>query len=136
MNYNYTAYCWFPTSSNILILPSEFWQIGFESCWLHCSKCRILVLFTVTKKGTLCRFPSYTVFSNNINSWKVIQQAGNKRNMRFLWTFPGRSHTRYCVWVYVQPCMGICCPTSTSLFILNPVRQRQRYYFCKHTFIM
>ena len=43
-NYNYTACCWFPTSSNILILPSQFWQIGFESCWLHCSKCRILVL--------------------------------------------------------------------------------------------
>ena len=45
MNYNYTACCWFPTSSNILILPSQFWQIRFESCWLHCSKCRILVLF-------------------------------------------------------------------------------------------
>ena len=44
MNYNCTACCWFPTSSNILILPSQFWQIRFESCWLHCSKCRILVL--------------------------------------------------------------------------------------------
>ena len=44
MNYNYTACCWFPTSSNILILPSQFWQIRFESCWLRCSKCRILVL--------------------------------------------------------------------------------------------
>ena len=44
MNYNYTACCWFPTSSNILILPSQFWQIGFESYWLHSSKCRILVL--------------------------------------------------------------------------------------------
>ena len=44
MNYNYTACCWFPTSSNILILPSQFWQSKFESCWLHCSKCRILVL--------------------------------------------------------------------------------------------
>ena len=44
MNYNYTACCWFPTSNNILILPSQFWQIRFESCWLHCSKCRILVL--------------------------------------------------------------------------------------------
>ena len=41
----YTACCWFPTSSNILILPSQFWQIRFESYWLHCSKCRILVLF-------------------------------------------------------------------------------------------
>ena len=35
----------FPASSNILIFPSQFWQIWFESCWLHCSKCRILVLF-------------------------------------------------------------------------------------------
>ena len=43
-NYNYTACCWFPTCSSILILPSQFWQIRFESCWLQCSKCRILVL--------------------------------------------------------------------------------------------
>ena len=43
MNYNYTACRWFPTSSNILILPLQFWQIRFESYWLHCSKCRILV---------------------------------------------------------------------------------------------
>ena len=43
MNYNYTGCCWFPTSSNILILPSQFWQIEFESYWLHCSKCWILV---------------------------------------------------------------------------------------------
>ena len=33
MNYNYTACCWFPTSNNILILPSLFWQIRFESYW-------------------------------------------------------------------------------------------------------
>ena len=26
MNYNYTACCWPPTSSNILILSSQFWQ--------------------------------------------------------------------------------------------------------------
>ena len=44
MNYNYIACCWFPTSSNIFILPSQFWQISYESYWLHCSKCRILVL--------------------------------------------------------------------------------------------
>ena len=43
INYNYTACCWFPTSSNILKLPSQFWHIRFESCWLHFSKCRILV---------------------------------------------------------------------------------------------
>ena len=44
MNYDYAACCWFPTSNNIWILPSQFWQIRFESYWLHCSKCRILVL--------------------------------------------------------------------------------------------
>ena len=49
MNYNYTARCWFPTSSNILILPSQFWQIRFESYWWHCSKCRILVLLRYIK---------------------------------------------------------------------------------------
>ena len=51
LNYNYTACCWFPTSSNILILPSQFWQIRFESCWLHCSKCRILVLLRYVNCG-------------------------------------------------------------------------------------
>ena len=35
MNDDYTACSWFPTSSNVLILPSQFWQIRFESCWLH-----------------------------------------------------------------------------------------------------
>ena len=30
MNYNYTACCWFPTSSNILILPSQFWQSSLK----------------------------------------------------------------------------------------------------------
>ena len=44
MPYNYTAYCWFPTSSNNLILPSQFWQIRVESYWLHCSKCWVPVL--------------------------------------------------------------------------------------------
>ena len=47
MNYNYTACCWFPTSSNILILPSQFWQIRFESCWLHCFKVPNTGAFTV-----------------------------------------------------------------------------------------
>ena len=54
MNYNYTACCWFPTSSNILTLPSQFWQIRFERCWLHCSKCRILVCLRYL--FTLCKF--------------------------------------------------------------------------------
>ena len=59
MNYYYTACCWFPTSSNILILPLQFWQIRFESYWLDCSKCRILVLLRYT---ACCWFPT----SNNI----------------------------------------------------------------------
>ena len=47
MNYNCTACCWFPTSSNILILLSQFWQIRFESCWLHWSKVLNTCSFTV-----------------------------------------------------------------------------------------
>ena len=59
MNDNYTACCWFPTSNGILILPSQFWQISFESYWLHCSKCRILVLLQymylwITQIALLC----------------------------------------------------------------------------------
>ena len=53
MNYNYTACYWFPTSSNILILPSQFWQIRFESYWLNCSKCRILVLLRYLHSGII-----------------------------------------------------------------------------------
>ena len=48
MNYNYTACRWFPTSSNSFILPSQSWQIRFESYWLHCSKYRKLVLLRYT----------------------------------------------------------------------------------------
>ena len=60
MNYDYTACCWFPASSNILILPSQFWQIRFESYWLHCSKCRILVLLRYHTFTTEMRFCFYT----------------------------------------------------------------------------
>ena len=56
MNYNYTARCLCPTSSNILILPSQFWQIRFESCWLHCSKCWILVFLRYLNCHTLVYF--------------------------------------------------------------------------------
>ena len=62
MNYNYTVCCWFPTSSNILIPPSQFWQIRLESCWLHCSKCRILVLLRVLR-------------ARASNGWKWFQIA-------------------------------------------------------------
>ena len=55
MNYSYTLCCRFPTSSNILILPSQFWQIRFESCWLHCSKCRILVLLGNVQINSNCK---------------------------------------------------------------------------------
>ena len=58
MDYNYTACCWFPTSSNILIHPSQFWQIRFESYWLHCSKCRILVLLRYSE-STVCAWTNY-----------------------------------------------------------------------------
>ena len=44
MNYNYTVCCWFPTTSNSLILPSQFWQIRFESKLL-------IALFKVPNTG-------------------------------------------------------------------------------------
>ena len=59
MNYNYTACCWFPTSSNILILPSQFWQIRFKSYWLHCSKCRILVFLRYMQNITIEIFKNF-----------------------------------------------------------------------------
>ena len=73
MNYNYTACCGFPTSTNILILPSQFWQIGFESYCLYCSKCRILHgAFTVLTFATQvhkCRHCNrISVFSSHILS--------------------------------------------------------------------
>ena len=67
MNYNYTACCWFPTSSNILILPLQFWQIRFESYWLHWSKCWILVLLR------------YTWVNWSFWSWPKLQIKTNKQ---------------------------------------------------------
>ena len=71
MNYNYTACCWFPTSSNILILPSQFWQIRFESCWLHCSKCRILVLLRYRSDDVMAFCYSIVMVPNK----RSLQQA-------------------------------------------------------------
>ena len=78
INYNYTACCWFPTSSNISILPSQFWQIRFESCWLHCSKCRILVLLRYVKiKGI------YTlVCHSNLQGYSQSPTYNNHDNQR------------------------------------------------------
>ena len=59
MNYNYTACGWFPTSSNISILPSQFWQIRFESCWLRCLKCRILVLLRYYENTSINLFLTF-----------------------------------------------------------------------------
>ena len=65
MNYNYTACCWFPTPSNILILPSQFWQIRFECYWSCCSKCQIPV-FLWYKIKTLSEF------TNEKTSWMYM----------------------------------------------------------------
>ena len=82
MNYNYTACCWFPTSSNILILPSQFWQIRFESYCLHCSKCRILVLLRYMQNITIENFKK-----------NILRNChGNYINFSFLQTF-GIFHT-------------------------------------------
>ena len=76
MNYNYTACCWFSTSSNILILPSQFWQIRYESCWLYSSKCRILVVLRYMKNKQIqnyvyvllyCEEELYTILMVSLN---------------------------------------------------------------------
>ena len=77
MNYNYTACCWFPTSSNILILPSQFWQIGFESCWLYCSKCRILVFlrYNVLYRSSLMQLKEIQWMSGPTSTSRESQGA-------------------------------------------------------------
>ena len=76
MNYNYTACCWFPTSSNSLILPSQFWQISFESYWLHCSKCRILdsALTVCLQYYTQTGWQNILLFGGklNWNLWNIV----------------------------------------------------------------
>ena len=53
MNYNCTACCWFPDiqqyfgNTPITVLTN---QVLPENCWLHCSKCRILVPLLGTQK--------------------------------------------------------------------------------------
>ena len=75
----YTACCWFPTSSNILILPSQFWQIGFESYWLHCWKCRILVLLWYIFFWNKIHHWSgdYTLLKSDVITWSVVMDPMN-----------------------------------------------------------
>ena len=77
-NYNYTACCWFPTSSNISILPSQFSQIRFQSYWLHWSKCRILVLLRhpSPNKENLACLVSYSKFDIILIFCFLILYAG------------------------------------------------------------
>ena len=95
MNYNYTACCWFPTSSNILILPSQFWQIRFESCWLHCSKCRILVLLRYfynthnTLQGmSLCTVRKERLWRNTVQVHDVIEIIRTGKFSKQIWSVP------------------------------------------------
>ena len=96
MNYDYTACCWFPTSSNILILPLQFWQIGFESYWLHCSKCRILVIL---------RYAGFFIFHRGC--WKVAGGGGG-----------GRGTTRHFVSFVISPKFYIH-GVGVALYITN-----------------
>ena len=68
MNYNYSACCQFPTSSNISKHPSQFWQIRFESYWFPCSKCRLLVLLRYLEF-----VPSWSdLHITRQENWKII----------------------------------------------------------------
>ena len=72
MNYNYTAWCWFPTPSNILIHPSQFWQTGLK-----------VTDFTVQSAEYWCsygtvRAPGYSTYKNAKNKigrllFKILQ---------------------------------------------------------------
>ena len=65
MNYNmYTACCWFPTSSNILILPSQFWQIRFWKL--------LIALFKVPNTGAFT-VQQYLTKSSLRISWRKLK---------------------------------------------------------------
>ena len=65
--------------SNILILPSQFWQIKFERCWLHCSKCRIMVLLRYLAqiiKSIQTQFLVYGTKRINNLPWTITSSQG------------------------------------------------------------
>ena len=90
INYNYTVCRWFPTSSNILILLSQFWQIRFESYWLHCSKCRILVFlrYIVLHVCPLYVFTSVCVCNHLQMGTETLNHKFNQGpHARICWNF-------------------------------------------------
>ena len=96
MNYNYTACCWFPTSSNILILPSQFWRIGFENCWLYASKCRILVLLRYL-------FAKSCDYAHSPSSSRMVcsglQRTTAPQSQEYIWT---ESNIRRKIFCYLK----------------------------------
>ena len=56
---------------------SQFWQIRFESYWLHCSKCRILVpLRYMSWYPSICnRHPPSPDVGQHMHAWKTPHQV-------------------------------------------------------------
>ena len=82
MNYNYTACCWFPTSSNISIHQSQFWQIRFESdftvpsaeYWCSYGTCKLDKKFKedMDEIGNFHNFQQNISWTFSMNIWKWV----------------------------------------------------------------
>ena len=106
MNYNYTACCWFPTSSNISILPSQFWQIRFESYCLHCSKCRILQYsYGITLASLMIES-----FSLNAKSWhsKILLTVSTLLTTVWQLQCCQIILTKVILWIFKSSLLGHC----------------------------
>ena len=115
--YNYTACCWFPTSSNILILPSQFWQIRFESCWLHCSKCRILVLLRYLAKCTntdihFCTFPFLSCQWPDRTVCRSTSPRENRKRQSAKWKMAAEASSGY-TWHFRASLLPFLSPISS-----------------------
>ena len=75
MNCNYTACCWFPTSSNILILPSQFWQFRFEVAGYTVQSAEYWCFYgTIGIRGTLSHWLLYWVSQVGVYGECVLNQ--------------------------------------------------------------
>ena len=101
MNYNYTACCWFPTSSKLLILPSQFWQ---NQVWKL-----LIALFKVLNTGAFTVqyvFPIYFIY---IKYWSLFHASftmrldwgyspiNPKQESTFIWLPHHSLHSKACV---------------------------------------
>ena len=100
MNYYYTGCCWFPTSSNILILLSQFWQIRFR--WKL-----LIALFKVPNTGVFTVHYILSLYYSCLQVIPIPFKTSNhgKKHPVILWYEALNSppplphtHTRFNVW--------------------------------------